>query len=205
MIRESFVLNRQLEFFTESELSKQLGHHRNWWHAVLVAELVDNALDHCEEFGILPSISVSVHDDSISVTDNGRGIPAHVVASMVDFDSRTSSRLNYACPTRGAQGNAAKCLFALPYVIDGTKGSVEIDAAGVLHKIVATMDPIARMPVIEHTTETGKVQIGTSIKVDLPCTIEDHRTEQIVSLVADYALLNKHAEFQLDCFGKKYC
>ena len=102
-IRESFNINRQLEFFTESELAKQLGHHKHWWYAVLVAELIDNSLDHCEEVGILPSISVTVQDDSISVTDNGRGIPASVVASMVDFDTRTSSRLNYACPTRGAQ------------------------------------------------------------------------------------------------------
>jgi len=203
--RESFVLNRQLEFFTESELTKQLGHSRSSWHAVLVAELIDNALDHCEEFGIPPNISVTVRDDSISVTDNGRGIPSTVVTSMLDFDSRTSSRLNYACPTRGAQGNAGKCLFALPYVLDGTSGRVEIDAAGVCHKIVATMDTIARMPVIVHTTETGKVQNGTSITVDLPCTIENHGIARIVSLVGDYALFNRHAEFKLDQFGEQLC
>jgi DNA topoisomerase VI subunit B len=202
--REPFTINRQLEFFTESELAKQLGHHSHWWHAVLVAELIDNSLDHCEEAGILPSILVTVQDDSISVTDNGLGIPASVVASMVDFDSRTSSRLNYACPTRGAQGNAAKCLIALPYVIDGSKGVVRIDASGVEHTIVATMDSIARMPVIDYTTETGKVQIGTSITVDLPGTIEDQGTDRIVSLVADYALFNKHAEFRLDHFGEEY-
>ncbi|HUP78801.1 MAG TPA: hypothetical protein VM260_09615, partial [Pirellula sp.] len=155
--------------------------------------------------GILPEISVTVQDDSISVSDNGRGIPSEVVASMVDFDSRTSSRLNYACPTRGAQGNAAKCLFALPYVIDGSRGSVEIDAAGVCHKIVATMDAIARMPVIEHTTETGKVQIGTAITVDLPCTIYEYGVERIVSLLDDYALFNRHAEFQLDQLGERFC
>lgn len=67
------------------------------------------------------------------------------------------------------------------------------------------MDSIARMPEIEHTTKTGKVQIGTSIKVDLPCTIEDRGTEQIVFLIADYAIFNKHAEFQLDYFGKQSC
>jgi DNA topoisomerase VI subunit B len=202
--REAFVLNRQLEFFDQSELEKQLGHPRYWWHSVLVAELVDNSLDHCEEFGILPCISVTVKENSISVTDNGRGIPPEVVASMVDFDSRTSSRLNYACPTRGAQGNAAKCLFALPFVVNGTRGSVEIDAAGVCHKIVTTMDTIARMPVIEHTTETGKVQIGTSITVDLPSTIDDFGVERIVSLLGDYSLFNRHAEFQLDQFGKRF-
>ncbi len=202
MSREAFTLNRQLEFFTESELAKQLGHQRHWWQAVLVAELIDNALDHCEEFGILPNISVIVRSDSISITDNGRGIPAEVVANMVDFESRTSSRLNYACPTRGAQGNAAKCLFALPYVINGSRGSVEIDAAGVCHKIVATMDTIARTPVIEHTTETGKVQIGTSIKVDLPCTMDDLGIDRIVSLIGEYALFNKHANFHLDQFGE---
>ena len=121
MTRESFVLNRQLEFFSESELTKQLGYQRDWWPSVLVAELVDNALDHCEEFGILPSISVAVAEDAITVTDNGHGLPAAVVTSMVDFDTRTSSRLGYACPTRGRQGNAGKCLFALPNVVDGSQ------------------------------------------------------------------------------------
>jgi hypothetical protein len=88
--------------------------------------------------------------------------------------------------------------------MDGSKGVVRIDASGVEHTIVATMDSITRMPVIEHTTETGKVQIGTSITVDLPGTIEEE-TDRIVSLVADYALFNKHAEFQLNHFGEEYC
>lgn len=201
MIREAFTLNRQLEFFSEPELSKQLGHQREWWPAVLVAELVDNALDHCEEFGILPTISVAVTEDSITVSDNGRGIPAEIVASMVDFDSRTSSRLGYACPTRGAQGNAAKCLFALPYVIDGSSGRVAIDAAGVCHHITTTMDSIARMPVIEHRTNAGKVQNGTSVRVEIPCKTETRGVGRIVSLLDEYAAFNPHAEFNLDFFG----
>ena len=79
MTREAFVLNRQLEFFSESELTKQLGHPRNCWLVVLVAEMIGNSLDHCEEFGILPNISVTVAEDAITVTDNGRGLPAEVV------------------------------------------------------------------------------------------------------------------------------
>lgn len=203
MIRESFTINRQLEFFSESELVKQLGYSREWWPAVLVAELVDNALDHCEESGILPSISVTVADDSITVTDNGLGIPPEVVTSMVDFDSRTSSRMCYASPTRGRQGNAGKCLLALPYVIDGTQGCVEIDAAGVSHRIVTTMDAIARMPVVEHIAEAGKVQIGTSTKVALPCQMGQRGVGRIVSLLAEYAAFNAHAEFKLDYFGDR--
>lgn len=94
--RPAFSINRQAEFFSESELVKQLGHPRQYWHAVLVAELIDNALDACEEESILPEIVIDICEDSISVTDNGPGIPISIVESMTDFSTRTSSRIRHA-------------------------------------------------------------------------------------------------------------
>ncbi len=170
-----------------------------------MAELVDNALDHCEEAGILPSISVVVDAESITVTDNGLGMPANVIRRMPDFGTRTSSRLNRATPSRGQQGNAGKCLIAAPYVINGDRGVIEITANAACHRIITTVDPIARIPVVEHVVESAKVQIGTKVKIDLPCKQGEVGVGRIESLLGEYAAFNKHAEFNLVLFGAEHC
>ena len=58
------------------------------------------------------------------------------------------------------------------------------------------------MPVISHVRATEKVQFGTSVKVHLASQIESRGTARIVLLLRDYSMLNKHAEFSLDFFGK---
>ena len=52
--RETFITNRSLEFFSEKELSMQIGHSRQLWPAAILKELVDNALDACETARIWP-------------------------------------------------------------------------------------------------------------------------------------------------------
>ena len=60
--------------------------------------------------------------------DNGPGIPADVVEDILDFSVRVSSREAYVSPTRGAQGNALKTIVAMPFVLDGHRGLIEIEA-----------------------------------------------------------------------------
>ena len=50
--RTTFETNRELEFFSEKELSMQIGHGRDLWPVALTKELIDNALDACETAGI---------------------------------------------------------------------------------------------------------------------------------------------------------
>ena len=51
-----------------------------------VREAVDNAIDACEEAGILPEIRVDVSHDGefyrVAVEDNGPGVPAHLRESL---------------------------------------------------------------------------------------------------------------------------
>ena len=47
--------------------------------AVIVKELVDNALDACEEAGIAPEIDIRVDAAGITVADNGPGLPAETI------------------------------------------------------------------------------------------------------------------------------
>lgn len=42
--RQVFTLSRALEFFTERELTTQIGYDRAWWPIALVKELIDKAL-----------------------------------------------------------------------------------------------------------------------------------------------------------------
>jgi DNA topoisomerase VI subunit B len=65
-------------------------------------ELTDNAIDACEEAEIAPVISVTVKRGSIAIEDNGLGIPAMIIESVLDYSIRISSREAYASPTRGA-------------------------------------------------------------------------------------------------------
>ena len=133
--RATLRTSRLLDFCSRKELIAQTGHQPEQWPLVVAKELIDNALDACEEAGIAPDLAVRVDDDGITVTDNGPGIPEDTVESILDFSIRVSSREAYVAPDRGAQGNALKTIIAMPYVLDGQSGCVEIVTGGELHRI----------------------------------------------------------------------
>ena len=66
----------------------------------MLKELVDNALDACEEADVAPAIVVTVDAQGIEVIDNGPGMPAAGVAGVCDYSSRASSREAYVSPDR---------------------------------------------------------------------------------------------------------
>ena len=113
-------------------------------------------------------ITVTVNDDGIEVTDNGPGLPAQTIRDILDYNFRVSSREAYVSPTRGAQGNALKCILAMPHVLDGKKGQVEIEAKGERHVIGFTANDIRQEPVISHDPEPTERTIGTLFRVRWP-------------------------------------
>ena len=80
--RTSFRTSRLLDFCSRKELIAQTGHRPEDWPLVVLKELVDNALDACEEAGIAPEIAVRVDENGITVTDNGPGLPPEVVEAF---------------------------------------------------------------------------------------------------------------------------
>ena len=78
---------------------------------------------------------MKVDEAGITIADNGPGLPAKTVKDVLDFSVRVSSREAYVSPTRGAQGNALKTIVAMPFVLDGGSGRVEIEAHGIHHRI----------------------------------------------------------------------
>src|SRR5262249_10923303 len=100
--RFAFKTSRALDFFSESDLTAQMGHVKERWPLVLIKELIDNSVDACETAATKAiEVSVKLDDDSITVADNGPGIPDKVIRGVLDYTIRISDKKNYVAPTRG--------------------------------------------------------------------------------------------------------
>ena len=166
--RTALRTSRLLDFASEKELVAQTGHQRSAWPLVILKELADNAIDACEEAGIAPEVTVTVNDSGIIVADNGPGLPTGTIDGVLDFTVRISSREAYVSPTRGAQGNALKTVVAMPFVLDGERGRVEIETGGIRHQIEFKVDRIRQEPVIGRTETPSDVRTGTIVRVAWP-------------------------------------
>ena len=165
LTRVAFKVSRLMEFCSERELQNQTGHSVYEWPLVVAKELIDNALDACEEAEVAPEIAVIVEKDTIVVQDNAGGIDAETIESVLDYTIRVSSREAYVSPTRGAQGNALKTILAMGYVLDrgngGDRAGVTIiEARGVEHRIEFRVDHVNNQPKIIHTTAPSPVEAG---------------------------------------------
>ena len=206
--RTAFTTSRLLEFCTVAELTKLVGAPPEVWPLVAVKELVDNALDACEEAGIAPeiTIAVSTENGTLYVADNGPGIAPETVTNLLDFHQKTSSREAYVAPTRGAQGNALQGLLAMPFGLHGSEGKTVIETRGVAHNITFAIDPVRREPKIEHVQSASFVQSGTRVTLHWPSSASSKLADchpRIVQVICDFAWFNPHAAFTLQWDGKK--
>jgi len=217
--RATFCTSRLLDFFSEKELVAQTGHQRAAWPLVVLKELVDNAIDACEEAGIAPVVSVKVDGSGISVEDNGPGIPAETIRNVLDFSVRVSSREAYVSPTRGAQGNALKTILGMQFVIDGEHQvdptnlhvlkrpphRIEIESGTSRHLIEIKVDRIRQEPVISHEIERIKVRNGTLVRLgwpDLTSSDGNDGRQRFLQIGQDYAWINPHLTLSVDWRGE---
>ena len=87
LIRVPFKVSRLMEFCTRRELVNQTGHQESEWPLVVLKEGVDNALDAAEDAEIAPVVSITVKGNTISIKDNGPGIPAETIKGILDYAS----------------------------------------------------------------------------------------------------------------------
>ncbi len=183
--RTTFRTRREMDFFSEQELVTQTGHPRNEWPFVIIKELIDNALDACDEKGIPPVIHVTADASGITVTDNGPGLPESTLKSAMDFTVRASNREAYVAPDRGAQGNALKTLLPMPWVLDPGHGRVIIEVNQQRSIIRCAVNPISQRVTIQNDVEPkcknavnrldtiNQGLSGTSIRLEWgPCSVK---------------------------------
>jgi len=165
LTRQTFSTSREMDFFSQKELETQTGHGRHEWPFVIIKELVDNALDACEEHDIAPEITITADAQGITVSDNGPGLPDSTLRGACDFTVRCSSREMYIAPDRGAQGNALMTLLSMPRVLDKDDGKFIVECHGVRHVITCDADPITqRARVSDDQSESGVTQ-GTAVRI----------------------------------------
>jgi DNA topoisomerase VI subunit B len=204
LTRTTFQTSRVLEFFTEQELQRQIGVAKEHWPLALLKELIDNALDACEAGDVAPEVTIVITPDTLSVRDNGPGIPARTIERSLDYLVRVSNKSYYVSPTRGQLGNALKCVWAVPYVVNGDSGQVEVTTGGMTHHIAVTLDRIAQQPMIQRRlSPDGVVKNGTRITMHWP-GIAGLLTQtgaadfyNVEGLVRRYAAFNPHATFHV--------
>ena len=222
--RTTFRTSREMDFFSEKELVTQTGHDKTEWPFVIVKELIDNALDACEESDIPPNITIAADANGITIADNGPGLPESTLRSALDFTVRASNREAYVAPDRGAQGNALKTILPMPRVLDAEHGRLIVEAHGKRHVITCGADPISQRAEV-HDDTTNKPTIGTTLRVEWSTArvIDDienppwpfYKIRQLYQLsrsssvaerfrrvVESFAAFNPHATFRLEWFGR---
>jgi DNA topoisomerase VI subunit B len=168
----------------------------------ILKELVDNALDSCEEADTAPAITIDVSSakGTIVITDNGPGIAGRTIADILDYRVRVSSREAYVSPTRGAQGNALKTILAMGFALSGEHGETMIESRGTAHRIVFAADRIRQEPRISHTTTRSFIENGTSITVHWPdsaCSILTEARTRFLQIADDFGWFNPHLSLSL--------
>lgn len=194
--REHFATSRAADFLEVRALQTQTGQPARRFGAVVVKELLDNALDAAETAGVAPEVELEVtgHDGylSITVADNGPGMPAALIERVLDFSVLVSDKAAYRGPTRGLQGNALKTLLGIPTAL-GSPHPVVIETCGLLHTISVNIDPAGEVRV-EHHREPAADRVGTRITVTIPLGGPGAGQQLDVGRWAQgFALVNPHA------------
>lgn len=202
LTRVAFKVSRLMEFCSRRELQNQTGHSIWEWPLVVAKELIDNALDACEEAEVAPEIAVIVEKNTIIVQDNANGVDAETIESVLDYTIRVSSREAYVSPTRGAQGNALKTILAMGYVLDLERqrrgyrrvpGVTIIESRSVTHRIEFRVDHVDNQPKIVHRRSPSPIQVGTRITVRWPPTeLLEASAVNFWRLVEAYVWFNPH-------------
>ncbi len=198
--RSVFETSRDAEYVDARELQAQTGQAREQFAAVILKELVDNALDACETAGIAPRVTIDVTEDGgmlqIAVSDNGTGISPETVERITNFQTRTSDKAAYRAPTRGAQGNALKTVLGIPCAL-GHHAPIEIEACGVRHAITLWLDPAGELRV-DRERMPMPTACGTRISATIPLKGQDFWPRRWARA---FALVNPHASVRFRGVG----
>jgi DNA topoisomerase VI subunit B len=206
--RTTFKTSRAAQYVEARALTSMTGQRPAKFADVVAKELMDNALDACETAGVAPKITLAVAEDKvdssnrITVSDNASGIPPEVVHGALDFNVLVSDKAAYRSPTRGAQGNALKTVFGIPYALGSLEPAI-VDARGTRHEVRVWKDPAGELRVQCDDTDLDETsrRDGTAVAVHLPGRVKlDHIRIDPHYWGMVFSLFNPHLEVRIRSF-----
>lgn len=192
--RTTFETPRALDFFNVVELERQTGQRHSRFAAVVLKELVDNALDACETAAVTPEVRIRLEGDGVNlrivVADNGPGLLPEVLERILHLDTLTSDKANYRSPTRGLQGNAWKTILGIPYALAGERAApILVEAHGRRHSISVTVTPANEVR-FRHEEPEAPPAPGTRVTVTIPAAGQEINLR---AMAHAYRVFNPHA------------
>ena len=164
LTRVAFRVSRLMEFCSERELQNQTGHSVYEWPLVVAKELIDNALDACEEAEVAPEIAVIVepgHDRRSGQRGRHRRRDHRVGSRLHDpgveprgvclADARRAGQRLKDHSRHGLRARSRAAATAT------AAGVTIIEARGVEHRIEFRVDHVNNQPKIVHTTAPSPV------------------------------------------------
>jgi len=163
-----------------------------------IKEAVDNSLDACEEAGILPEITIEIHqleEDRfrIMVEDNGPGIVRAQIQNIFGkllYGSKFHSRRQ----SRGQQGIGISASLLYGQMTTGKGATITSKTKrGKAHKLVLQMDSAKNKPVInqEEELKDWHQKQGTRFEVELEATYK-RGLRSIDDYIKQTAVANPH-------------
>ena len=197
---------RQISIAEFFERNKQILGFDNLTKAMItsVKEAVDNALDACEEAGILPDIIVKIEDKGndeykISVEDNGPGIIKsqipHVFARLL-----YGSRFHSLKQSRGQQGIGISAVVLYAQLTTGKATTVisKIGQGFPAHKYELMIDTKKNMPhVIKEEILHWDKKSGTLVEFFIKGKYVKNRKQSVYGYLRNTAIVNPHAFIKL--------
>jgi DNA topoisomerase VI subunit B/5S rRNA maturation endonuclease (ribonuclease M5) len=196
--------DRSSDYFSVQGLSTQTGCDPQDLDVLMLKELVDNALDACDNE---PTVTARFQRSelgflTLTVEDNGKGLVREDLEKILDFSKFSSTKFHYKLPTRGALGNAMKCVAGLPYALamecnrDLPRPQISVHSLGYKHLI--DLETTKQQPQLLINTQLYGLLHGTKISVNLiPLADNWGHKNEYAKLIASYAIFNPNVTLSL--------
>ncbi len=193
-VAEFFKKNRQMLGFSGKIRSMTM----------IVHEFVTNSLDACEEFGILPEITVQVEELNpqtkdhyrITVTDNGPGIPEKHVGKALG-QMLAGTKFHRYIQQRGQQGIGAAACTMFSYVTTGQPMRAISCYKGRKQVFTLSIDLKTNRAVVSTVSEEPSQEHGLSVTGEYKDVRYERSNYGVYEYLRRTALANPHAMITL--------
>jgi DNA topoisomerase-6 subunit B len=176
----------------------------------VVHEYLSNALDACEEAGILPSIRVTTKEMGedkylVTVTDNGPGIPRNYVGKAL-ATILAGTKFHRYIQQRGQQGIGAAGCTLFSQMTTGKQIFVRSSTgSGKAYSCKISIDTAKNKPIIAEMQDLADFPRGLYVEGEFADVKYENSDHGIIEYIRRTALSNPHAELVfVDPEGKEY-